>query len=70
MACNVGKSDRIIRVIIGIVLLVWGIAHWNGMNAYVIADILGVVMIFTAAIGWCGLYTLFGINSGCHIKKD
>lgn len=65
MTCNIGKIDRIIRAIIGIVLLGWGI-----MNSMIIADIVGGVLLFTAVIGWCPPYALLGINTGCKTKDD
>jgi hypothetical protein len=65
MTCNIGKIDRIIRVVIGLVLLGWGI-----MNGNIIADVVGGVLLFTAIIGWCPPYALFGINTGCKTKND
>lgn len=65
MTCNIGKIDRIIRVVIGLVLLGWGI-----MNGNIIADVVGGVLLFTAIIGWCPPYALLGINTGCKTKND
>ena len=65
MTCNIGKIDRIIRVIIGIAALAFGLVY----NC-IIADILGVVMLVTALIGWCPPYALLGINTGCKIKEE
>ena len=65
MKCNMGKIDRIIRVVLGIVLLGWGL-----MNSCIIADIVGVILLFTAAIGWCPLYVPLGINSGCEVQSE
>lgn len=62
MKCNEGSIDRIIRVIVGLVLIAlvfvgpqtpWG---W-----------IGVVPLLTGLIGWCPAYTLFGLNT-CRIK--
>lgn len=63
MQCNIGTIDRIIRVLIGLGALVWGV-----MNGNIIADIVGVVLLFTAITGFCILYVPFGINTGC--KKE
>ena len=65
MKCNIGKIDRIIRTIIGVALLVWGI-----MNNNIIADVVGGVLLLTVIIGWCPPYALFGINTGCKTKDD
>jgi len=57
MECNVGRADRIIRIVIGLVLLglglMWG--NWWG--------VIGAVPLLTAIIGWCPLYTLFGMST-------
>lgn len=63
MKCNMGKADRVIRLIIGLVILAWGV-----MNGNIIADVIGVVLLFTALTGWCPLYIPFGINTGCKSK--
>jgi len=57
MECNVGKTDRIIRVIVGAGIIAIGIylKSWWG--------VIGVIPIITAAIGWCPAYLPFGISS-------
>ncbi len=65
MRCNIGKIDRIIRIVIGVALLGWGI-----MNNCIIADVVGGLLLFTAIIGWCPPYALFKINTGCKTKND
>jgi hypothetical protein len=65
MTCNIGKVDRIIRTVIAIALLSWGI-----MNGSIIADIVGGVLLLTVIIGWCPPYALLGINTGCKTKND
>lgn len=65
MQCNVGKLDRAIRAVLGAAALGWGV-----MNSCILADVIGVVLLVTAAIGWCPPYALLGINTGCSIKKE
>lgn len=65
MKCNIGKIDRIIRIVLGVVILGWGL-----MNSCIIADIVGALLLLTAIIGWCPPYALLGINTGCEIKKE
>ena len=57
MKCNVGKTDRIIRVILGAGIIAIGVylKSWWG--------VIGVIPIITAAIGWCPAYLPFGISS-------
>lgn len=61
MKSNTGKTDRIIRALIGLIVIAVGVYLKSWWGA------IGLVPLFTAAIGWCGLYTLFGIST-CKIK--
>ncbi|MEY4737362.1 MAG: hypothetical protein RL302_1681 [Pseudomonadota bacterium] len=63
MTHNVGGTERIIRIVAGLVLLglaATGTVGWWGW--------LGVVPLATGALGWCPPYAIFGINT-CAIKK-
>lgn len=62
MTQNVGSIDRIARIIIGIVLLVAAFMFLSGTLA-IIAGVLGVIMLATAAIGWCPLYLPFKLST-------
>lgn len=65
---NVGSVDRAIRGLVGIALLaVYFMGMATGIWAWV-ALIAGVVMLGTAALGWCPPYALLGINT-CSVKK-
>jgi hypothetical protein len=56
MEKNVGRTDKIIRYTLGIVIIGGGIMFnsWWG---------IGVIPIFTAAIGWCPLYKILGSST-------
>ncbi|QDE29903.1 YgaP family membrane protein [Shewanella polaris] len=62
MKCNIGKTDRIIRVILGVCVIAVGVYYQSWWGA------VGIIPILTAAIGWCPAYVPFGISS-CKIKK-
>ncbi len=64
MVQNESTVDRIIRGIVGIILVIVG-AMMSGWIAIVLM-ILGVVMLLTGATGFCGLYALLGI----HTRKN
>ncbi len=69
MKKNVGLIDKIIRVIIAIAIAYILYAKIViGVWAIVLA-VIGIIMIVTAAIGFCGLYTLFGFKT-CPAKKE
>ena len=57
MKRNVGKTDRIIRVILGFGIIAVGVYFQSWWGA------IGIVPILTAAIGWCPAYLPLGISS-------
>ena len=62
MKRNVGKIDRIIRVLLGLIIIALGIYFNSWWGA------IGVIPLLTAAIGWCPLYMPFGLSS-CSTKS-
>ena len=63
---NVGKIDRIMRIIVGIALLA-GFAL-NADASYRWLYLIGIVPLATGLINSCPLYSIFGIST-CKIKK-
>lgn len=63
MIKNVGSIDRIARILLGLVLI--GLASTDQIGPW---GYLGVLAIGTGLFSFCGLYTLFGINT-CSVKK-
>ena len=59
MKINESTTDRVIRAVIGVILLGLGVFVVHGWVGIVL-DVLGVVALFTAATGFCLLYRLFG----------
>jgi len=60
MNTNVGSVDRALRVVVGIGLLstvfwVEGSLRWFGL--------IGLVPLLTAAVGFCPLYAVLGMNT-------
>jgi hypothetical protein len=60
MTCNIGKTDKIIRVIAAVVIAVLGFyfKSWWGL--------LAIIPLFTAFIGFCPLYVPLKIST---VKK-
>ena len=68
MKNNVGNIDRIIRLLISAVLVIlWFTGTLTGTIG-IVALVLAGVFTVTAAIGFCPLYTIFGMNT-CPAKK-
>ncbi len=57
MKCNVGKADRTIRVILGLVIVGVGVYFQSWWGA------IGIIPLVTAAIGWCPLYAPFKVST-------
>lgn len=60
MTTNIGGVDKVVRVLIGLVLLsllflLKGQARWFGL--------IGLVPLVTAFVGFCPLYRLLGMNT-------
>jgi hypothetical protein len=68
MKKNVGTIDRTIRALVGIAAI---LAYVLGMvqgTLGIVALVVGVVMLGTAALSWCPPYALLGINT-CGTKS-
>lgn len=66
---NVGTTDKIIRYVISALLVLGGILLFETQRALSIGMIVfAVVLTVTALVSFCGLYTLFGINT-CKIEE-
>jgi len=63
---NEGNTDRIVRGVLGVGLVVGGLAIGGGVG--VVMMVAGAVALFTAATGFCALYALFGIST-CPAQK-
>ena len=63
MEKNIGKLDRIIRLIISAIFLILFFTKTISGFLGVILLILSIVFIITAITGFCGLYKILGIRT-------
>lgn len=61
MKINVGSTDRMLRVIAGIVILAAGFYFGSWWGA------VGLIPLFTGLFRFCPLYTMLGMNT-CPMK--
>jgi uncharacterized membrane protein HdeD (DUF308 family) len=63
MKPNEGTSDRIIRLILGVVLIIigWPVLGNNTMG--IILDVIGVILLITGITGFCTVYKILGIST-------
>ena len=57
MKCNIGKTERLVRIAAGLLLAAVGII------SYWIWAFLGVALLVSAIIGWCPVRATLGLSS-------
>jgi hypothetical protein len=68
MKQNMGLIDRVLRIIAAIAVIVLYFANYvNGTTAIILLVLAGVFVV-TGFIGYCPLYSIFGINT-CAVKS-
>ena len=63
MKANVGGIDRILRVVVGLVLIALAATGTVGVWGWI-----GVVPLLTGVIRWCPVYPLLGMST-CPVKR-
>lgn len=63
MKNNVGGIDRILRIVIGLVLIALTLTGTIGVWGWI-----GVVPLLTAGLGTCPLYSVLGFST-CPVKS-
>lgn len=65
MKANVGSIDRIVRAVVGLVLIGMTLAGTIGVWGWI-----GVLPLLTAVVGFCPPYALLGISTCSTAKKE
>ena len=64
MRCNVGKTERLIRVIAGLALIgigvIWGV-WWA---------IIGILVVITSLLAWCPVSALLGVSTSPYDDEN
>lgn len=69
MVKNIGPTDKIVRIIVGLILLIVGLLSLFGVPLIALGGwawlvgLIGLVLIVTAFYGYCPAYKPFGINT-------
>ncbi len=58
MKCNVGMLDRVVRVVIGLLIIVYGFIAQNWLGA------IGAIPLLTGLFSFCPFYPILGLNTG------
>jgi len=71
MKTNESPADRVIRAILGIILLAIGIYEaGSSMVLGVVLIIVGAIILITGITGFCALYSLLGISTCKTCNKN
>ena len=57
MQCNIGKTDRMIRLLAGVVIIAAGLYYQSWWGA------IGIVPLLTGTFRWCPPYQLLEIST-------
>jgi len=63
MKGNESGTDRVIRIIVGIILIILGWMALGNNVLGIILDIIGIILIITGITGFCLIYTLLGMST-------
>jgi len=64
MKKNVGGIDRLLRIVVGLILVALAATGQVGAWGW-----LGLIVLATGLFSFCGAYTLLGLNT-CPLKTD
>ncbi len=68
MKKNVGTIDRVIRGLVGVIAIAaFALGMLQGTLG-IVALVVGIVLVGTAAVAWCPPYSMLGINT-CGTKQ-
>ncbi|MEQ3682509.1 DUF2892 domain-containing protein [Alcanivorax sp.] len=62
MKTNVGNTDRLFRLVLGVVIVALGVVFQSWWGA------IGIIPLLTATMRWCPAYLPFGIST-CKTPK-
>jgi hypothetical protein len=63
MKCNVGKTDRMIRIVVGLVILIVHYVYYAITGYYCVWANLAYIPLLTGLFRICHLYIPFKINT-------
>jgi len=71
MNCNVGGKDRIIRIVLGVLILGGHYGYYAMGGEYCIWANIGFIPLLTGIFKFCPLYLLLGKSTACdEVVKD
>lgn len=69
MKVNMGSADRVIRVIIAVIFAALYFTGTVPGTLGLVLTVAGVIFLLTSFMGFCPLYTIFGISTAKKSKQ-
>lgn len=66
MKCNLSRTDRLVRGVLGIALAAGGLIFASGPYR-IAAVLLGALIVFSAVMGFCHVYKFMRLST---VRKD
>ncbi len=64
MISNLGRTERIVRIVVGLVFIALGAGWWWG------GYIIGAAVFFTALIAWCPIWSVLGLSTCKETEQE
>ena len=65
---NLSTVDRILRIVLGAVMLALGWSGWIGGVGQIALEVFAWVPLVTGLIGWCPFYAILGFST-CRPRR-
>lgn len=63
MVCNVGIAERVVRIVVGFLLIAYAVPIWFAPSGWNSIGWIGVIPLVTGIVGTCPLYRLLGVST-------
>lgn len=68
MKTNEGLADRLIRIIVGLAAL--SLVTVGPVPGWSLIGLIGTIPLITGLVGYCPTYTLLGIDTRSHVRRE
>lgn len=66
---NVGNADRIVRIVLAALALVWALSLGATTAGGLAVLAVGAILLVTALVGFCPLYRILGISTAAKVHR-
>lgn len=70
LPCNVGGTDKMLRVMLGVLLVAFGLFMDLPATWTIVAYVGAIIALLTALVNYCPLNQLFGIDTCAQAKAQ